>query len=80
MNFIYEFTTHKLSRHLRNNANISQSHYFNDTNNHNDEYYHPKLNEQSFGNILKAVQLIEMSSDNFVDYIMKSNKVSGIWN
>lgn len=78
MNFIHEFTTNKLNRHLRNNANISQSHYFNDNNNHNDEYYHPKLNEntQSFGKILQAVQLNEMSSDNFVEYIIKSNKVN----
>lgn len=77
MNFIHEFHTRKLNRHLRNSANISQSHYFNDINNHNDEYYHPELNEntQSFGKVLQAVQLIEMSSDNFVEYIMSSNKV-----
>lgn len=79
MNFIHEFTTFKLNRHLRNSANISHSHYFNEIHNHNDEYYHPELSEnsQSFGKILQAVQLIEMSSENFVDYILRSNKVRG---
>lgn len=77
MNFIHDYTTNKLTRHLRNNANISQSHYFNDINHHNDEYYHPEVsgNTQSIGKGLQAVQLSEMSSENLVEYIMKSNKV-----
>lgn len=80
-----------MHRHLRHNSNLTHSHFFNDVNHYNTEYYHQddaNIKQTSKGDgkktirnmndgQIKLVTIKEVSAKDFERHVLNSNKVSG---
>lgn len=84
MNFVYEFSTNKLSRHLRNSSDLTQSFYFNNIHHYNIQYYDgptpvekdaPTEQLPLGAKTVASVSLKEVHSGNFAQQVLESNKV-----
>lgn len=69
IDFVYNFTTNKLDRHLRNDDTSNHSHYYNPVDTHSSKNYHPQR-------VFESITLPTISSANFTDFIWEKNKVS----
>lgn len=76
IDFVYNFTTNKLVRHLRHDNNAKHSHFFNATNSQNFENYQPRFDRNTVSQKMETISIPILSSENFKNAIFDPHRVS----
>lgn len=78
IDFVYNFTTKKLVRHLRHDSHANHSHFFNATNSQNFENYQPSIDRNDVSRKMETVSIATLSSENFTNAIFDAHRVSTV--
>lgn len=76
IDFVYNYTTKKIMRHLRHDNNAKHSHFFNATNSQNFENYQPTIDRNNVSRKMETVSIAILSSENFTNVIFDPHRVS----
>lgn len=75
IDFVYNYTTNKLPRHLRHDARAKHSHFYNHVNSQSESHHlngDPKNSTRRF----ESISISTLSSENFTDFISEPHLVS----
>lgn len=78
VDFVYNFTMEKLSRHLRHDGNTKHSYFYSSVNIQSDQNYNPNMNQINLSRNFEPVAITTISSKNFTDFISEPHRVSWI--
>lgn len=76
IDFVYNYTTNKLARHLRNDRNVKHSHFYRPINSQSDENYCPGVEEKHLSKKFDFIEVATLSAQNFTDFVSESHRVS----
>lgn len=76
IDFVYNYTSNKLTRHLRHDSNAKHSHFYRSVNSQNDENYHPNVDDRFSPKKFDFIEMPILSSENFTDFISEPSRVS----
>lgn len=76
IDFVQNFTTNKLDRHLKSDTNSKHSHFYSPDNKRSKSNYYPYIDQNIPQPKLEFVELQMISSENFIEFIWQANKVS----
>lgn len=77
IDFVYNFTMKKLTRHLRHDNNAKHSHFFNATNNNHNSVKDSQFDENdNVDRKMESITITILSSENFTNVISDPHRVS----
>lgn len=76
IDFVYNYTTNKVSRHLRHDQNIKHSHFYRSVNSQNDQNYHFNAEQRKSNRKFESIAIPTISSENFTNFLSEPHKVS----
>lgn len=76
IDFVHNFTTKKLARHLRHDNHAKHSHFFNATDSKNFENYQPSFDRHNVSQKMETISIAILSSENFTNAIFDPHRVS----
>lgn len=79
IDFVYNYTTNKVSRHLRHDQNIKHSHFYRSVNSQNDQNYNFNAEQRKSNRKFESIAIPTISSENFTNFLSEPHKVSIIF-
>lgn len=76
IDFVHNYTTHKLTRHLRNDGNAKHSHFYSSVNSQSSENYYSDFDQKNPTRKIETIAISVLSSENFVEWISDPHRVS----
>lgn len=77
IDFVYNYSTKKLMRHLRHDREAKHSHFYRSTKSQCDDNYDPSVGQQNFNRKFEPITITTISSGNFTSFIADPHRVSG---